>query len=46
VDGTCGGADAAERDDALAGDPEVVVMEEAASVTGQTLQQQQQRRQS
>uniref|UniRef100_A0A0A9DBK0 Uncharacterized protein n=1 Tax=Arundo donax TaxID=35708 RepID=A0A0A9DBK0_ARUDO len=33
----CGGADAAERDDALAGDPEVVVREEAAPFAAQTL---------
>jgi len=35
---TCGGSDAAERDDALAGDPEVVVREEAAPFAAQTLQ--------
>ena len=37
---TCGGADAAERDDAVAGDPEVVVREEAAPFAAQALQQQ------
>jgi hypothetical protein len=35
---TCGGSDAAERDDAFAGDPEVVVREEAAPFAAQTLQ--------
>jgi hypothetical protein len=34
---TCGGADAAERDDPLAGDPEVVVLEEAAPFAAQAL---------
>jgi hypothetical protein len=44
-DRTCGGADAAERDDALAGDPEVVVREEAAAFPAQTLHAQTQRQQ-
>lgn len=34
---TCGGADAAERDDPLAGDPEVAVREQAAPFAAQTL---------
>lgn len=37
---TCGGADPSERDDALAGDPEVVVGEKAAPLTAQALQRQ------
>jgi len=41
---TCGGSDAAERDDAFAGDPEVVVREEAAPFAAQTLQQRERER--
>jgi len=40
---TCGGADAAERDDAVAGDPEVAVREEAAPFAAQALQLQETR---